>query len=391
MKHLIKKITICFALNICVTSINAQVSLLQKAIDKVVGSKNVSYQSIEMFKNPAGDDTTIYQNNATFLKMSEDAIYGYLFRIKQMELVGLFKGGVSIDTYDGQDIMDVNFYDSTYRISKPDIHYFNFRTSLLGNLKWMKDILNNSPSKIAQVSDTTINSSICHHFIFNLYDSIIDARRMYHNLHLFINNSSELPVCVINEGISKFSEGVYFVDYNKSIYSDYLFNQDNVDIASATIPNGFHPPRKQSSLLAKGTVAPNWTLYSTDGKKLSLSELRGKVVLLDFSFIGCGNCMAALKPMNSLHEKYKMKNVVIASIFFRDKSDVVKKFVKDYNIKYPVYVDATSEVTKLYHVPGGPYFYFIDKEGKIEKVIEGYYSGVFEEKTSSIIDSLLNK
>jgi len=69
----------------------------------------------------------------------------------------------------------------------------------------------------------------------------------------------------------------------------------------------------------------------------------------------------------------------------------VKKFVKDYHIKYPVYADTNSEVTKLYHVPGGRYFYFIDKEGKIEKVIAGYYAGVFEEESASILASLLDK
>ncbi len=392
MRYYVKKIFVCLALIIYVTNIHAQVSLLQKAIDKIEGSKNLSYLSIEMFKNPAGDDTTVYQNNAEFLKMSEDSIYGYLFKIKQKQVVGLYKGAIKSATYDGQDIITVSFQDSTYQISKPDIHYFDFRTSLLGNLKWMNETLSSRPSKIRQGSDTIISSRICHHFIFNLYDSIIDKKRMYHNFHLFIDNLSELPICIINEGISKLSEGIFLTDYNKSIYSDYIFNQDSFNIAAAKIPDGFHPPRKQSSLLEAGTIAPDWTLYSTSGKKLSLSELKGKVVLLDFSFIGCGNCMAALKPMNMLHEKYKDKrNVVIASIFFRNKTEVVEKFVKDYNIKYPVYVDANSLVTKLYHVPGGPYFYFIDKEGKIKKVIEGYYAGVFEEKTIFIIASLLNK
>jgi peroxiredoxin len=391
MSHYIQKIFICLALVICVKDIYGQVLLLEKAIDKIEGAKNLSYRSIEMFKNPAADDTTVYQNNAKFLKTPADSIYGYLFKINQKELVGLFKGAISSNTYDGHDIMNVDFHDSTYHISKPDIHYFNFRTSLPGNLRWMKEILNNRPSKIIQVGDTVISSRICHHFIFNLYDSIIDKKRMYHNLHLFTDNSSELPTCIIYEGISKLSEGAFFIDYYKSLYADYIFNKENFTIGSGTIPNGFHPPQKQSSLLEQGTIAPNWTLYSTEGKKLTLSELKGKVVLLDFSFIGCGNCMAGLTPMNRLHEKYKKKQVVIASIFFRDKSNVVKKFVKDYHIKYPVYVDTNSEVTKLYHVPGGPYFYFIDKEGKIEKVIAGYYAGVFEDESASILASLLDK
>jgi len=78
-------------------------------------------------------------------------------------------------------------------------------------------------------------------------------------------------------------------------------------------------------------------------------------------------------------------------ICFRDKSNVLKKFLKDYHIKYLVYGDMNTAVTKLYHVPADPYFYFIDKEGKIEKVIAGYYAGVFEEESASIFDSLLEK
>jgi peroxiredoxin len=48
-------------------------------------------------------------------------------------------------------------------------------------------------------------------------------------------------------------------------------------------------------LLAVGTTAPNWTLYDVNGKQLSLSQLKGKVVLLDFYFIGCSGCMAVNK------------------------------------------------------------------------------------------------
>jgi peroxiredoxin len=390
MKNLIRKTLFCSALIIQLANADAQHTLLQQTIDKIENSRNLTYTCIELFKNPAADDTTIYQNHAEFLKMPGDSIYGFFFKIKQNQLAGLYKGAINIDTYYGQDILNISFYDSTYRISKPDTKYSGFRTSLPGNVKWIKDLLNHNPSKIKQVADTTINRSACRHFIFNLYDSVVDNKRMYHNLHLFIYNSSSLPACIIFEGISKLSEGTYFIDYNKSTYSDYRLNRDDMDIRSAAIPDGFHPPREQSPLLASGTTAPDWTLFSTDGKKLTLSDLKGKVVLLDFSFIGCGNCMSALNPMNALHEKYKDKNVVIASIFFRDKSDVVKKFVRNYNIKYPVYVDANSEVTKSYRVPGGPYFYFIDKEGKIQKVIEGYYSNVFEKETASILDNLLN-
>ena len=104
MSHYIQKIFFCLALVICVRDTYGQVLLLGKAIDKIEGAKNISYRSIEMFKNPAADDTTVYQNNAKFLKTPADSIYGYLFKINQKELVGLFKGAISSNTYDGHDI-----------------------------------------------------------------------------------------------------------------------------------------------------------------------------------------------------------------------------------------------------------------------------------------------
>jgi peroxiredoxin len=160
-----------------------------------------------------------------------------------------------------------------------------------------------------------------------------------------------------------------------------------------TIPKGFHPPKEQpkeqSALLASGAVAPDWSLYTAEGKKVSLTEMKGKVVLLDFFFIGCEGCMRSLKPLNKLHEKYKNQNVAMVSMTYRDSKKSVIEFKKNYNIKYPIYVDA-GDVVKLYHVEGFPTFYLINKEGKIANVIVGY-SDDFEEKVTSIIDDLLKK
>jgi peroxiredoxin len=122
---------------------------------------------------------------------------------------------------------------------------------------------------------------------------------------------------------------------------------------------------------------------------MSLTEMKGKVVLLDFYFIGCFPCMQAIKPLNKLHEKYKNQNVVIASITGRDNDKSVLAFDKNYQIKYPGYVNA-ADVVKSYHVENFPTFYFIDKEGKIANVLVGY-SDDFEEKVTSVINNLLNK
>jgi thiol-disulfide isomerase/thioredoxin len=117
--------------------------------------------------------------------------------------------------------------------------------------------------------------------------------------------------------------------------------------------------------------------------------MKGKIVLMDFFFVGCVPCMNALAPLDKLHEKYKNKNFVILSISDRDSKKLVTAFKKIQRIKNQIYPHG-GDVAKLYHMTVAPTFYFIDKEGKIASVLDGY-SDDFEKKMSAIIDNLLKK
>ncbi len=215
-------------------------------------------------------------------------------------------------------------------------------------------------------------------------------------MHLFIDKISGMPDCIIIKSRNTtYGDGISTY-YWESRYLDYKFNQNNIDIASMTIPKGFHLPKEQpalpkeqTDLLALGSIAPNWSLYTADDKKISLTQLKGKVLLLDFFFIGCGGCMLSLKPLNKIHEIFKNKDVAMVSMAFRDSKKSVMEFTNNYNLKYPICINA-EDVCKAYHVNGYPTFYIIDKEGKIENVIVGYSEG-FEEKITSIINNALNK
>jgi peroxiredoxin len=208
---------------------------------------------------------------------------------------------------------------------------------------------------------------------------------------LYIDKLSGIPDCTIIKSRNTTYGGGVSNYYSETRYFDYKFNQDHIDIASMTIPKGFHLPKEQPTLplLTLGTVAPDWTLYTAEGKKVTLAEMKGKVVLLDFFFIGCEGCMLSLKPLNDLHEKYKNQNVTMVSMTFRDSKKSISEFKKNYSIKYPIYADA-AVVVKLYHVDGFPTFYLVDKQGKIANAFVGY-SDDFEQKVTSAIDDLLKK
>ena len=207
---------------------------------------------------------------------------------------------------------------------------------------------------------------------------------------MFINKVLSLPERItIREKLPLSGNVVnYYIEYQ---YSNYKFDLETLDIASMVAPAGFHSPKNQvvSPLLVPGTVAPGWSLYTTDGKQISLAQLKGKVVLMDFFFIGCVPCMASLHSLDEVYERYKDRSFVLVSISDRDSKHAVAGFKKKNNIKNAVCAGGV-DVAKAYHLPGAPLFYIIDEKGKIAKVTYGY-NDEFESETISLIDKLLKK
>ena len=377
---------IFIAFVLCSVDVNAQVSLLQNTIDKLESFKSFSYQFINKRKD-FSIDTAIKHNNELFLKTPADKTFGYLFRL---ETVYKTEKIIRTDLYNGQDLTYINLEDSTFNFQKAPCAAF--QTSLIGSLKFLKAFLETKPlSKIIKANDTTINGIANAHIRVIVFDTIINKEHLYSLRDFFIDKQMGVPSFVTIRARSKDFGDAINDYYDEVRYFDYKFDQAGIDIATFTVPKGFHLPQKVTAppaLLAPGTVAPNWTLYDANGKQTSLVQMKGKVVLLDFYFIGCYGCMLSLKLLNAIYERYKDKNVVIVSITERDKEKAILAFEKQYHIKYPSYVNAANTI-KSYHVNGFPTFYFIDKEGKIGNVFVGYNDD-FEEKVTSIINNLLN-
>ncbi|WP_419701075.1 TlpA family protein disulfide reductase [Mucilaginibacter sp. NFX135] len=393
MIYLIRKFTkpfTCIAFVLFGKNVNAQIVSVQQIIGKLENHKNFSYQSVNRMREIFAKDTVTTQTHTVLEKAPEDRSFGYLFNMETKNGNDQF---TNIDLYNGQDLIHITPKDSTYR--KDKLEYIVQRT-LPGYLRWMQGRIAKGLSKVVKTSDTTINAVDNYHLIVNIRDTLINKEHDYSYVHLYIDKLSGMPNYIVARSRDmSFGDGAT-IYYSETRYFDYQFDQNNIDIASMTIPKDFHPPKdqpallkEQTDLLALGSAAPGWTLYTADGKKMSLTQLKGKVVLMDFYFIGCAGCMLSLKPLNNLFEKYKGKNFVIASITERDSKQSVLDFEKNYHLRYPSYVNA-ADVVKSYHVNSFPTFYYIDKEGKIANVHVGYGDD-FVEKASVIIDDLLNK
>lgn len=137
---------------------------------------------------------------------------------------------------------------------------------------------------------------------------------------------------------------------------------------------------KRRSAGAVGADAPDFSLVDLDGKSVKLSELRGKVVVLDFWATWCGPCIMSFPGMKLSMDKYKNNpNVKFLFVNTYERVDVsqwtstVKTFVKQRGFDtFPVIMDIGGEVAGNYGVNGIPAKFCIDKEGKIKFKSTGY-------------------
>ena len=150
-------------------------------------------------------------------------------------------------------------------------------------------------------------------------------------------------------------------------------------IAQASSPPPPGPPGFEQEGLV-GRIAPNFTLQDLSGNEVNLADFQGKVVLLDFWATWCPPCVQEIPHLVELYEEYKEQGFEMVGISVdRDGIDVVKSFVEQHQVNYPILMDDRS-VTQFYGgISSIPTTFLIDREGRIQKKYVGYRDkSVFE-------------
>jgi len=135
--------------------------------------------------------------------------------------------------------------------------------------------------------------------------------------------------------------------------------------------------------------APDFTLPNLEGNRLTLSDFKGKVIILNFWATWCPPCREEIPDFVELYGEYKDEGLVIIGVNLdRGDSRAVKQFSKNYKINYPI-VTGNVNVTQDYGgIRGIPTTFIIDRKGNIKEKYVGYRpKATFEEAVKKLLES----
>ena len=359
-------------------------SIIRQSRQKCQSVQCGHYEMERRMKYMSDKDTTVERQYCHFKKVPNDTIFGKYF------LMGNPDGSDWISLYTGNELVDFNDGTGT---TMPTAEWADEIIRFRRNYKFYEPLTEQSTFML--MSDELLADS---NYTYDMQETTIDGRRCY---QVVINGpTSDEPDANFGMKIIR-NETTLWIDkedYLQVRYSnaydiveglDTMYQYEECRLLSfeptvdeslltlnavpANVKLSNYVPYEAPKPLRKRSVAPGWALPTLSGDTLSLSDLRGKVVLIDFFYKSCAPCCAVLPALQRLHEKYKDRGFVMVGIdpFDDPDEDAMADFLSKRGISYTV-AFADRELAETYHVSGYPTLFFVNRKGKIMQVYVGY-------------------
>jgi cytochrome c biogenesis protein CcmG/thiol:disulfide interchange protein DsbE len=114
--------------------------------------------------------------------------------------------------------------------------------------------------------------------------------------------------------------------------------------------------------------APDFTLQGLDGNTVTLSDLKGQVVVLDFWASWCDPCVEGLDHLQQVHDGYGHRGVAVLALNVDEGREEVVEFVADHGYSLRMLLDKGGSVTDAYGVQALPHTVIVDQAGEIDSI-----------------------
>jgi len=134
--------------------------------------------------------------------------------------------------------------------------------------------------------------------------------------------------------------------------------------------------------------APDFTLKSSSGENLRLSEYRGEVVMINFWASWCAPCRQEMPLLDELYSQYQPMGFTILGVNVEEDSSKAKKLLGELPVSFPILFDNKSDVSKLYNVVAMPSTVMVDRNGNVRYLHQGYkpgYEDIYQQQIRELI------
>jgi cytochrome c biogenesis protein CcmG/thiol:disulfide interchange protein DsbE len=136
-----------------------------------------------------------------------------------------------------------------------------------------------------------------------------------------------------------------------------------------------------------GSVAPDFTLTDLDGTPISLAELRGRPVVVNFWASWCGPCVEEFPLLEDAARRHAGDELAIVGIVYQDRSEAARAFMERNDASWPAAMDPGERTAAAYGILAPPETFFIGRDGRIvARQIGQLSASSLDEKLAAIID-----
>ncbi len=128
--------------------------------------------------------------------------------------------------------------------------------------------------------------------------------------------------------------------------------------------------KTQAGQVDKG-VAPNFTLSTFAGDEITLSDLRGQVVVINFWASWCPPCREEAPYLEATWRSYKDREVMFLGVDYVDTEPAALAYIEEFDITYPNGPDLGTRISQAFRIKGVPETFFVGKDGTIRFVKVG--------------------
>lgn len=340
-------------------------------------SADVAYK-VKYFDN---DDTTKINTSVKLIRDTKDTIYGGIVWYKS-HIDSIYK---NIEKYYDENKLYLIKNDSLsilrYDAKKGETFIIDGASDGdVMNIHFLK------PEKLAEVLNDSLIKNTIKDTVFN--------NKEYALLSLQYPDEDDFTGRLKKVFINKDSKTIEKITYYCQYHDQYQYNEWNITnikfnsvkkeeldrhlkkLTSKYKVTTYKPLTKEEMApLAIGTEAPEFKgKFYNDNAQISLSDYKGKIVILDFWYMSCYPCTVAVPHLNEIQEKYKDKVVVLGVNPVDTDEKAVNKipdFIKRTGLIYSI-ATINQQTVKDYNIYGFPTLYIIDKNGVIQYAEPGF-------------------